>query len=360
MNSRLLPIFAGLVAFALLAYFCSYRHTARIEAELQDATRQALDANGLSWANAATSGRDVTLTGNAPDAAARKLAGDAVVAIPGINGVKNRIEVSRNQSAAVQSTGPYSATITLRDDLVTLSGAIPSDATRQSLLQVARARFGGTNVIDRLEVQPGAPPKFVLAFEEAVLQQIDGFIEGKGTVTDNLIELDGVVRGANDGERLQAVVSLAVPRDYSLRFNARVIDQMTTEELAALSVTHAATCQARLDVEIASAQIRFDTGKALITPDTIPLLERVANIARACRDSRIEVAGHTDNTGSAESNRRLSQSRADSVRAFLIRQGLDAERLSTKGYGATRPIADNASPAGQAANRRIEFIIQGN
>ncbi|MGF1643866.1 MAG: OmpA family protein [Thiotrichales bacterium] len=360
MNARLPPVLLGLAAFALIAYFCVAQHAARIEREIQGATQQALVAGGLGWVNAITDGRDVILSGFAPDSAARGAAAEMIAALPGVNGVKNRIEIARVEPVTVQSSGPYVATVTLRDDRVTLNGAIPSDAERQALLQVARARFGADNVIDRLEVAPGAPSKFALALEEAVLNQLAGFIEATGKVTDNLIELDGVVRGTSDGERLQAVASLSVPRDYSLRFNARALERMTPEELASLGVTNAVTCQARLNSAIAETQIQFETGKAVIMPDNRPLLTRLATIARECREMRIEIAGHTDNAGAAELNQRLSKQRAEAVRSYLIAHGIEAGRLTAQGYGATRPIADNSSAAGQATNRRIEFIIQGN
>ena len=71
----------------------------------------------------------------------------------------------------------------------------------------------------------------------------------------------------------------------------------------------------------------------------------------------MEIGGHTDNSGSASYNKQLSEKRAHSVYAYLITQGLNPARLSTKGYGSDRPIADNATEAGRQTNRRIEFMI---
>jgi outer membrane protein OmpA-like peptidoglycan-associated protein len=68
------------------------------------------------------------------------------------------------------------------------------------------------------------------------------------------------------------------------------------------------------------------------------------------------VDGHTDNSGNAAHNLQLSQQRADAVKAQLIAMGVAATRLSTKGFGDTKPISDNATPEGKANNRRVEFV----
>ena len=70
----------------------------------------------------------------------------------------------------------------------------------------------------------------------------------------------------------------------------------------------------------------------------------------------LEVQGHTDSQGTADSNQRLSQQRADAVRAYLVAHGINSSRLTSKGYGMTQPIAPNDSAANRAKNRRIEFV----
>jgi outer membrane protein OmpA-like peptidoglycan-associated protein len=74
--------------------------------------------------------------------------------------------------------------------------------------------------------------------------------------------------------------------------------------------------------------------------------------------SRIVVEGHTDSTGSAETNQELSMKRAAAVRDALVSRGVSADRISVEGFGAARPIADNTSQAGRANNRRVEIVLQ--
>jgi len=70
---------------------------------------------------------------------------------------------------------------------------------------------------------------------------------------------------------------------------------------------------------------------------------------------RVEVGGHTDNTGQAAGNVRISQARANAVRAYLISKGIDAARLTAKGYGSQKPLVPNSTPANRAKNRRVEL-----
>jgi OOP family OmpA-OmpF porin len=101
--------------------------------------------------------------------------------------------------------------------------------------------------------------------------------------------------------------------------------------------------------------VNFRSGRASLTQSARAILLTVAQSLIGNPAIRVEVAGHTDITGSRDTNMRLSQSRADAVRNFLIRNGVDAERLVARGYGPDEPVADNATVAGRAENRRVEL-----
>ena len=103
--------------------------------------------------------------------------------------------------------------------------------------------------------------------------------------------------------------------------------------------------------------ITFDTGKATIKPISYPVLDRAVNLLKNNPKVRVEIQGHTDSVGSESYNLRLSQSRASSVHTYLIDHGIDAARLSARGYGETSPIATNGTRAGRTQNRRIDFKI---
>ena len=99
----------------------------------------------------------------------------------------------------------------------------------------------------------------------------------------------------------------------------------------------------------------FETGRSALKPDSYTILDIVAASLSANPDIKIEIAGHTDNTGSAATNMRLSQARADAVRAYLASKGVVPERMVAKGYGPSQPVAPNTTATGRAQNRRVEL-----
>ncbi|GDX82316.1 hypothetical protein LBMAG42_41270 [Deltaproteobacteria bacterium] len=105
-------------------------------------------------------------------------------------------------------------------------------------------------------------------------------------------------------------------------------------------------------------QVRFAFDKADIEPGSYAVLEQVASTLLVHPEmTRIEVQGHTDNRGTEPYNLDLSQRRAEAVRAYLVRRGVEPSRVVAQGYGTSRPLGDNASEAGRARNRRVQFEI---
>ncbi|TPV94464.1 MAG: hypothetical protein B7733_15130 [Myxococcales bacterium FL481] len=103
--------------------------------------------------------------------------------------------------------------------------------------------------------------------------------------------------------------------------------------------------------------IYFELNKAEVRPDSEPTLSRAVQILNEYPDLRVEIAGHTDNTGTEKHNLELSQERAESVKQWLVGRGVDPQRLQTVGYGFERPIDTNRTDEGRARNRRIEFRL---
>ena len=103
---------------------------------------------------------------------------------------------------------------------------------------------------------------------------------------------------------------------------------------------------------------RIASASAALPDSAGPLVDSLTAIAATCPAARIEIAGHTDASGNAARNVALSEDRAAALEAALIVKGVDAARLSAKGYGAARPVAANDSDANKARNRRIEVIVR--
>jgi outer membrane protein OmpA-like peptidoglycan-associated protein len=181
------------------------------------------------------------------------------------------------------------------------------------------------------------------------------------TVSGQDVTLSGEEPAAGAGERALALVervrcrtwlgAYACAAHVSGRFSAPA-----PPASAALTAPEspAQACTRSLAGALAGEQIGFSSGSAAIDARSAPLLDRLAEEARACAGI-IRIEGHTDTVGRGAFNRNLSQARAAAVRDALIARGVPAERLQAQGYAARRPLADNGSELGRARNRRIEF-----
>jgi outer membrane protein OmpA-like peptidoglycan-associated protein len=103
--------------------------------------------------------------------------------------------------------------------------------------------------------------------------------------------------------------------------------------------------------------IFFEFGKATLKKESFPELNRVVKFLNDNPSIRIEIAGHTDNIGKVEKNKTISQYRAKAVAHYIEKQGIEDKRVDFKGYGATKPVANNKTAVGRALNRRVEFTI---
>lgn len=170
-----------------------------------------------------------------------------------------------------------------------------------------------------------------------------------------------VLSGISDPDaraRAEAAV-LAVPGIASVRWadgevvSAPVADA-PSEPATAQEVT---ACQDNIDGLMAGKVINFASGSATIAADGLAVVSEVAEALSGCDGMAIAVGGHTDATGSAEVNQRLSKERADSVAAALAERGIAAERITATGYGSAQPVMEGTGAAANAANRRIEFDL---
>lgn len=108
---------------------------------------------------------------------------------------------------------------------------------------------------------------------------------------------------------------------------------------------------------VALPGVDFDTGSAQLNSRAARVLKKLAGILKANTEVVLEIAGHTDNVGSAETNRRLSKRRANTVKTYLVLNGIPEDRLTAEGYGEASPVADNTTPEGRKQNRRVELRI---
>ncbi len=110
------------------------------------------------------------------------------------------------------------------------------------------------------------------------------------------------------------------------------------------------------DGKIVANGIRFDVNKTTIKPESMGVINRIHKLMTAHEEIKFSVEGHTDSDGETEFNQQLSEGRADAVLNLLISMGIDATRLTSKGFGESKPISTNDTPEGKGANRRVEFV----
>ena len=110
------------------------------------------------------------------------------------------------------------------------------------------------------------------------------------------------------------------------------------------------------DGKIVSNGIRFDSGKSSLRPESMGVLNEIYKMLDEHKDVNVSIEGHTDNVGDNDLNQKLSEERAEAVRKQLISMGIKAERLTSKGFGESKPVNTNDTPEGKAENRRVEFV----
>jgi outer membrane protein OmpA-like peptidoglycan-associated protein len=234
--------------------------------------------------------------------------------------------------------------------MVTIAGEAPDDASRLHLIEIAQQIYAGSSVTDNMKIvgassEPWSSAAHLGLEEMARLKNGEVSISGRQLVITGAAESDQV---AND---IRSVLSTDLPPGFKSHDEITV---MSPEEKAANS------CQTLMRQTTAKGTINFERAKADLTADSAQTLRDLAQIANACPSFRIQIEGHTDAEGTDERNQRLSDRRARAVADFLSQNGVDSRRLATVGYGATRPIADNATAEGRAKNRRIEFTVTVN
>lgn len=125
---------------------------------------------------------------------------------------------------------------------------------------------------------------------------------------------------------------------------------------AAGTVVNNRGCELKADIALDNVQ--FKTGTAELSSESRNILDNVAQVLTENKHLNFEVAGHSDNTGNYKSNIKLSESRAKSVRQYLIDHGVASERLSAQGYGSDKPVASNDTREGRSQNRRVELVLK--
>jgi outer membrane protein OmpA-like peptidoglycan-associated protein len=210
-----------------------------------------------------------------------------------------------------------SETKTVEGQKTVIDYALQEGSPSPSYLQIRRnygaaiKSLGGTVLYDESRYVSG---KVVKNGKEAWIS-VEGFNEG-GDYTLTIVEVEAMAQEVTAGEMLNA---------------------LNKDGFIAL-------------------YINFDTGKSDIKPESESTIVQIAALLKDNPGLKVSIEGHTDNVGTPASNKTLSEARAKSVMAAVVKGGVDASRLSAIGWGQEKPVADNRSEEGRAKNRRVEIV----
>jgi len=233
-------------------------------------------------------------------------------------------------SAAAPATAPAGASAP-----VVVSGTVADEASRAALLARLREVFGADRVVDQLGIgRVSAPADWSGQVRKLIGPDLKHISAGQLTIEGSKVSVRGDVgseaRRREIGDGMAASLNASYTVDNALRVGA---------------------------IDMGARTVEFESGKAVLTPAGMRLLDEVVVLMRQRPDGKFKVIGHTDNAGPHERNVALSLARAEAVKSYLVGKGMAAGAIAATGEGPDRPVADNTSAAGRASNRRIEFRL---
>jgi outer membrane protein OmpA-like peptidoglycan-associated protein len=206
--------------------------------------------------------------------------------------------------------------------------ALKEDAQKSSVIQIIRNYSNAVKSMGGSIIYEGAP-------QNAECADFNGLNMMVGKIV-------------KEGNEMWIEVATLGGDDYNLTV---VVKELMKQDITANNMFEAINRDGHI-----ALYINFDTGKSIIRDESKPIIEQIVKMLKANPDLKLGIEGHTDNVGSPESNKTLSMERAKSVVAALVNNGVVAERLSASGYGQEKPIGDNKTEEGRAANRRVELV----
>ena len=213
----------------------------------------------------------------------------------------------------------------------------------------------------QFEVLTGTAALFLCLVFVCIFSEASDIEDQIGAQTAEAVRQQDLFWASVEPQGQKILLTGAAP-DYQARRRAGEIAQsirgVTSVDNQIAIIGEAGTCQQEIDTYLERERVSFKTGRAELAESSFPILGMLASIARSC-NVKLEIAGHTDSTGDATVNLKLSQRRADAVRKYLVQSGVPPGHVEAMGYGENQPIANNDTAEGRELNRRIEFRVLG-
>lgn len=333
-------VLIALVGLAIVVLVQYWPNRQSIEDNLATRSTAALTRAGITGAQVEFTGRDGHVRVASPSDVDRA---EAVVRdVDGVRAVSATAPgIATGNNGSPAGANAPTVTVTVERGQAVVTGTVPSEAARIALINGIGAALGSGSVRDQLTVDPSRTDAGLTGLPAVVSGMGAGATGATIQLGDGTITLTGTVDSAEAKTNAAAAAGTAVGA-------AHVRDQLTVAAGPAIQQQLAGL-----------PRITFQSGSATLTPAGRAVVERVATLLTANPTIKIRIEGHTDGTGTDGANLILSRSRAETVRGTLVALGIAADRLTSVGYGETRPKVPDTSPANQAINRRVEFVVLG-
>ncbi|MEM5338267.1 OmpA family protein [Paraburkholderia azotifigens] len=273
--------------------------------------------------------------------------------------------IAASAAAAPAPTADSHLSFTVdKNGLPAIKATVGSEAEKQQLLDALKKKFGATNLNADITVDPATKPAGWLAHLDGLLPLM-AQPGAEVKIDGNHLELSGTAADAKLGwlDKLKGLFGPAF--DIGVFNVQQAVADATQSFRAALGglLGNGGSCASADVAKVLNLQVvNFAAGSAKVPVSAADDLRQSASALKTCANAgkpvQLEVAGYSDNIGNAQANAALSRRRAESVRTFLVAQGVPARTLSSQGYGAERPVDSNDTESGRFHNRRIEFASQ--
>jgi len=352
-------ILTGLIAWVVLTFFAVTLKRNAVEADVQRGVVQEMRASGYDVTGVTIEGRDVIASGSFSESDRQNIEDHAlqvdgvrdvdlgkprIVAVPApVNVVKQPKPAP--VAAPVKKAAAWNSSLLMSKSAkgIELTGHMRTDElnlfkTNWEKAGLPKANFSKIITYDGVANVPWHPLLNVAALQSKNLVTGTVAADAKG------VHVTGVVADADMKSRVDgAVAKLGKPF-------------VGTSKIAVAAKLTKNACQTALNRLLTEGNIEFKSGSAAVKSSSYPLLKKVADVEKRCPNLKFSVEGHTDNVGKKASNLALSQRRSTSVKKLLTKFGVKAKLIEAKGYGSTKPVADNATATGRQKNRRIEIL----
>lgn len=341
-NGRIIAF--GGAAVAVTAMLANWSLSGDIQQDVRDRVSAVLDETGASWAKFDTNGRDVKLTGRAPDETTRAEITAIVHDVWGVRSVTSK-------ATLVPVATPFIWKVAKPAPQISLSGAVPSAPIRSEIAAEAQ-RILGNNVQDRSDLSRGAPGG---PWENAArigLAQVAMLNHGEAVLNDTQLVLTGQAPSAAVAFEIRRALARGMPKGFTSRAEITTPRPRPIEQLGSLP-----QCQAALDKAAANSRIWFQADAPFLEVDAYRHLDAAALTARQCDAYSIQITGTSNEAGDVKRDHTIGRIQAMTVRDYLVAAGTRESSITAVGRSAV-DTAQSGDVGSAILRRGITFTVR--